>query len=108
MARYLSKAKFAYSYRSPNSCGRENDCLGISTRTFGPSAFCVASAADQMDAREVSIVSIATTVVAATLSVNRVSVRRTVDRYIREANCWMRLTNLIFKPSKSSTKTRQF
>ncbi len=82
--------------------------MGISTRTFGPSAFCVASAADQMDAREVSIVSIATTVVAATLSVNRVAVRRTVDRYIREANCWMRLANLIFKPLKSSTKTRQF
>ncbi len=34
--------------------------MGISTRTFGLSAFCVASAADQMDAREVSIVSIAT------------------------------------------------
>ena len=60
MARYLSKAKFAYSCRSPNSCGRGNDCLGISTRTFGLSAFCVASAAGQMDAREVSIVSIAT------------------------------------------------
>ena len=82
--------------------------MGIFTRTFGSSAFCVASAADQMDAREVSIVSIATTVVAATLSVNRVALRRTVDRYIREGNYCMRLTNLIFKPPKSSTKTRQF
>ena len=82
--------------------------MGISARTFGPSAFCVASAADQMDAREASIVNIATTVVAATLSVNRVALRRTVDRYIREGNYWMRLTNLIFKPLKSSTKTRQF
>ena len=82
--------------------------MGISTRTFGLSAVCVASAADQMDAGEVRIVSIATTVVAATLSVNRVALRRTVDRYIPEANRWMRLTNLIFKPSKTSTKTKQF
>lgn len=79
--------------------------MGISTRTFGLSAVCVASAADQMDAREASIISIA-----AALSVNRVGLRRTVDRYMREGKGWMRLTNLILfsNSQNASAKTRQF